>query len=70
MVDLGYYEGGGCWLVAKLCVTLLRPPPPPTHTHTQWVVARLASSVHGILQARILRRVAIPFPRKSSRPRD
>ena len=28
------------------------------------------SSVHGILQARILERVAIPFSRGSSRPRD
>ena len=29
-----------------------------------------ASSVHGILQARILEWVAIPFFRESSRPRD
>ena len=28
------------------------------------------SSVYGILQARILEWVAIPFPRGSSRPRD
>ena len=28
------------------------------------------SSVHGILQARILERVAMPFPRESSPPRD
>ena len=28
------------------------------------------SSVHGILQARILAWVAIPFPRGSSQPRD
>ena len=28
------------------------------------------SSIHGILQARILERVAISFPRGSSRPRD
>ena len=28
------------------------------------------SSVHGILQARILERVAIPFTRESSQPRD
>ena len=27
-------------------------------------------SVHGILQARILERVATPFPRGSSQPRD
>ena len=30
----------------------------------------LGSSVHGILQARILERVAIPFSRGSSQPRD
>ena len=28
------------------------------------------SSVHGILQARILERVVMPFSRGSSRPRD
>ena len=28
------------------------------------------SAVHGILQARILERVAIPFSKGSSRPRD
>ena len=28
------------------------------------------SSVHGILHARILEWVAIPFPRRSSQPRD
>ena len=30
----------------------------------------LGSSVHGILQARILKWVAIPFSRGSSQPRD
>ena len=30
----------------------------------------LGSSVHGILQARILERVAIPFSRVSSQPKD
>ena len=47
-------------LVAKLCPTLCDPidcSPP-------------VSSVHGILQARILERVAIPFSRGSSRCRD
>ena len=34
---------------------------------TPWTVG---SSVHGILQARILEWVAIPFSRRSSRPRD
>ena len=37
---------------------------------TPWTVARQAPSVHGILQARILESVAIPFSRGSSRPRD
>ena len=46
------------WL--QLCPTLCVPMDcsPPS------------SSVHGILQARILERVAIPFSRGSSRPRD
>ena len=34
------------------------------------VVSPPGSSVHGILQARILEAVAIPFSRRSSRPRD
>ena len=46
-----------CCLVTKSCPTLLRP-------HDQ------GSSVHGILQARILEGVAISFSRGSSRPRD
>ena len=37
---------------------------------TPWTIAPTGSSVHGILQARILERVAIPFSRGSSRPRD
>ena len=47
-------------LVAQSCPTLynLRHCSPP------------GSSVHGILQARILKWVAIPFSRKSSLPRD
>ena len=51
-----------CVLVAQSCPTLGVGPPmdcsPP------------GSSVHGILQARILERVAIFFSRGSSRPRD
>ena len=44
----------------QLCLTLCNPMDcgPP------------GSSVHGILQARILEWVAIPFSRGSSRPRD
>ena len=47
-------------LVAQLCLTLCDPMDcsPP------------GSSVHGILQARMLEWVAIPFSRVSSRPRD
>ena len=49
-----------CCLVAKLCPALCNPMDysPPD------------SSVHGILQARILEWIAIPFSRGSSRPRD
>ena len=47
-------------LVAHLCPTLCDPMhcSPP------------GSSVHGILQARILEQVAMPFSRGSSQPRD
>ena len=41
--------------VAQLCLTLCDP---------------MDSTVHGILQARILEWVAIPFSRGSSQPRD
>ena len=46
--------------VAQLCLTLCDPMncSPPDF------------SVHGILQARILEWIAIPFTRRSSRPRD
>ena len=37
---------------------------------TPWTVACQGSSIHGILQARILEWVAIPFSRGSSQPRD
>ena len=49
-----------CVLVSLLCLTLCDPmdSSPP------------GSSVHGILQARMLEWVAIPFFRGSSRPRD
>ena len=42
-----------CLFVAKLCPTLLCPP---------------GSSIHGIIQARILKWVAISFSRRSSQP--
>ena len=37
---------------------------------TPWTVIWQDSSVHGIIQKRILKWVAIPFSRRSSRPRD
>ena len=47
-------------LVIQLCLTL----------HDPMDYSPPGSSVHGILQARILQWVAIPFSRASSRPRD
>ena len=41
--------------VAQSCLTLCYP---------------MDSTVHGVLQARILERVAFPFSRRSSQPRD
>ena len=49
-----------CVLVAQLCLTLCDP--------MDW--SPPGSSVLEILQARILKLVAIPFSRGSSRPRD
>ena len=43
---------------------------PQPKTATPWIVAQPDSSVHGILQARILEWVAIPFSRWSPWPRD
>ena len=53
-------EFTGIGLVAKLCPTLVTP----------WDCNTPGSSVHGIIQARILEWVAIPFSRGSSWPRD
>ena len=47
-------------LVTQLCPTLCDPLD----------CSPSVSSVHGILQAKILEWVAIPFSRGSSRPRD
>ena len=49
-----------CVFVAQSCLTLCGPMD----------CSLPASSVHGILQARILEWVAIPFSRESSLPRD
>ena len=60
--DLEEWEAGGrkpC-LIAQLCPTLCNPVDcsPPDY------------SVHGLLQARILECIVIPFSRASSQPRD
>ena len=47
-------------LVVELCLTLCNPTDG----------SLLGSSVHGLLQARILEWVVIPFSRGSSQPRD
>ena len=47
-------------LVTQTCPTLCNPMD----------CSLLGSSVHGILQARTLKWVAIPFSRASSQPRD
>ena len=53
------FYGGG--LIAKSCLTLVTP----------WTVCKLpGSSVHGILQARILEWSVISFSRGSSQPRN
>ena len=59
--DIGYdVRAGGGGLVTQLCRTLCNPMDcSPT-----------GSSVHGILQTRILEWVAIPFSRGSSQPKD
>ena len=49
-----------CVLVAQLCLTLYDPRD----------CSLPGSSVHEILQARTLERVAVPFSRGSFRPRD
>ena len=49
-----------CVLVFQLCLTLCDPKD----------CSSPSSSVHGILQARILEWVAMPFSRRSSQPRD
>ena len=69
LLDSHYEATGGslyirdmcvCVLVAQLCLTLCDPI-----DYTAW-----GSSIHGILQARILEYVTIPFSRVTSQPRD
>jgi len=52
-----------------VCVCVLITQSPPTLCHPM-DCSLPGSSVHGILQARILEWVAIPFFRRSSQPRD
>ena len=54
------YPWCAVYLVAQLCPTLCNPMD----------CSSLSSSVHGILQARILELVAFPFSRGPSQPRD
>ena len=49
-----------CKLVSQLCLTLCNPVD----------YSLPGSSVYGIIQARMLERIAIPFFRGSSQPRD
>ena len=53
-------SSSGCSLVTRLCPTLRDP----------MACGTPGSSVHGILQARTLEWVVIPFSKGSSRPRD
>ena len=52
------------WKFLCMCVLIIQSCP------TLWDCRLPGSSVHGILQARILELVAIPFCRGSFRPRD
>ena len=58
--DFGAFDQLVAVLVAQSCLTLCKP--------MDW--SPPGSSVHEILQTRILERVAMPFFRESSRPRD
>ena len=60
IVSIRYYCECVCVFVAQLCLTLCDP----------MECFLPGSSVHGIIQARILEWVAIPLSRGSSRPRD
>ena len=59
-IDLYFNERKVKVKVVQLCMTLCDPMD----------CSLLGSSVHGILQNRILEWVAIPFSRGSSQPRD
>ena len=73
-----HFRSGSCWMslssysswhhdtwvwVTQSCLTLCDPKNPMDHSLP-------GSSVHGILQSRILKWIAIPFSRESSHPRD
>ena len=60
ILDMPFHVACVVWSVAQLCTTLCDPTDcsPP------------GSSVHGILQARILEWFAMPFSRRSSQSRD
>ena len=59
------YEQLALWIILKLWLELLKVTQScPTFCHA------MDYTVHGILQARILELVAVPFSRASSQPRD
>ena len=61
MWELDHKDSCACMLSRFTCVQLFATP---------WTVALPGFSVHGILQARILEWVAMPFSRGFSQPRD
>ena len=65
--SLGYTPETNTTLKSIMCVSCF------SHVGffaTPWTVTQQDSSVHGILQARILEWVAVPSSRGSSQPRD
>ena len=54
--------------VQSMCVVLVIQSCPTLCNHIDCILS--GSSVHGILQVRIVEWVAIPFSKGSSRPRD
>ena len=64
------FWGWGGWMCVCVCVYAVSCSVMSNSLPTPWSVTHPGSSVHGILQARILEGVAIPFSRGSSQPSD
>ena len=68
------FWGWGGWMCVCVCVCVcvyaVSCSVMSNSLPTPWSVTHPGSSVHGILQARILEGVAIPFSRGSSQPSD